>query len=315
MAKPKVKVVGRDIVHRWEENPLIIPEHLSFRCSDICNAGAVKIGDEYLLLVTIQSLEGFHSIYLARSADGYNFKVADEPFLSPSQEPSFAEYDERGVLDARIVCLEGQYYIVYDAFGPTGYRLALARTRDFTSVEHLGLISEPDTKAGALLPRKIKGKYTRLGRPWSGGSIWISYSDDLVYWGGAEVVITPRAGFWDSDRVGAATPPLEIERGWLLIYYGIKETSAGPLFRLGAVILDRDDPARVVGRTNVPILTPREEYERIGDVPNLVFSCGAIIEADDEVKLYYGASNSCICLGTTKVPYILQACVESDKEF
>jgi predicted GH43/DUF377 family glycosyl hydrolase len=125
----------------------------------------------------------------------------------------------------------------------------------------------------------------------------------------------PRGGFWDLNRVGASTPPMKIEEGWFFLYYGIKETSAGPLFRLGAAILDHDNPQRVVGRTNVPILSPRTMLERLGDVPNLVFSCGALIEPNDEVKVYYGAANSCICLGVTTIDEIVRACSESMKEF
>ncbi len=305
----------RDIVHRWEGNPIITLEDLSFQCSDICNAGAVKVGGEYILLLTIQSLKGSYSIYPARSSDGHYFEVSDQPLLAPSQEEPLIIYEGMGLLDPRIVLLEDAYYITYDALGRNGYRLGLARTQDFDLVQRVGLISEPDTKAGTLFPRKINGKYARLERPWAGSSIWISFSDDLEYWGWSEIVMTPRGGFWDSDRIGVATPPMDIDQGWLFIYYGEKQTSAGPLFRLGAAILNGEDPTQVVGRTNVPILSPREEYERIGDVTNLVFSCGAIIEPNDEVKLYYGASNSCICVGTTGVQNIVQACLESRKEF
>jgi len=309
------KGFGRDIIHRWEGNPIITIEDLSFRCMDICNAGAVKVADQYILLLTIQNLEGRYSIYCAQSRDGYYFEVGDRPFLSPCQDKPLAIYEERGVLDGRVVLLEGVYYICYDVLGRHGYRAALARTEDFRTVQRIGHVSEPDTKGGVLFPRKIKGKYARLERPWEGRSIWVSYSEDLEYWGWSEVIVTRRGGFWDSDHIGIGTPPIEIDPGWLFIYYGIKQTSTGPLFRLGAVILDAENPTEILGRTNAPILSPREDYERIGDVSNLVFSCGAIIEPNDEVRLYYGAANSCICLGTTKVQNIVQACLKSGKEF
>ena len=115
-------------------------------------------------------------------------------------------------------------------------------------------------------------------------------------------------------RVGAAAPPIETEAGWLLLYYGERQTSAGPLVRLGAAVLDRAHPQRVLRRSNIPILSPRERYERIGDVPNVVFSCGALRE-DDTIHLYYGASDSCICLGTASLDAILQTCIESEKEY
>jgi predicted GH43/DUF377 family glycosyl hydrolase len=300
---------SRDLVHRWEENPIITIENLSFPCADISNAGAIKVDKEYILLLTIQSLEGFYSIYQARSMDGYHFKVMDKPVFAPSKE---GLYDRIGVLDARIVRLGRDYYVSFDALGSHGYRLALARTTDFQTFEQLGFISEPDMKGGVLFPRKLKGRYARLDRPWEGGSIWISYSKDLEYWGWSEVILTPRGGYWDCNRVGVAAPPIQIEQGWLIIYYGIKDTSAGPLFRLGAVILDSSNPVKILGRTDEPILSPREYYERVGDLPNLVFSCGAIVEPDNQIKLYYGASNSCIAVGTVTVEKIVTACTNRD---
>ncbi len=306
---------SRDIVRRCKGNPIITPDDLSFRCSDICTAGAVKHDGEYILLVTIQSLEGYSSIYVARSIDGYTFDVADKPLLAPEREGPMAEFQGHGVLDARVTFLDGEYYLAHDVIGRHGYCLALTKTKDFESTEFLGVISQPDTKAGALFPKKINGRYARLERPWNGGSIWVTYSDDLTYWGWTECVMTPRGGFWDPSRIGTASPPMEIDQGWLIVYYGVKETSAGPLFRLGAAILDKENPAKVVGRTNVPILSPRENYERIGDVPNMVFSCGAILEPKGELKLYYGASNSCVCIGTTDVDTIVEACLQSEKEF
>lgn len=302
-----------DILHRWEGNPLITIEDLNFQCASILNAGAVKLGEEYLLLLTIQSLEGFFGIYPARSSDGLHFKVADKPLLTPNRSNPGGIYDRLGVLDPRIVPFGKNYFICYDALSHHGYRVALAKTTDFKRITHYGFVSEPDTKGGILFPRKIKGKFARLERPWEGGSIWISYSRNLKYWGWSELVMAPRSGFWDCDRIGTSTSPIATEQGWLIIYYGVKRTSAGPLFRLGAALLDIRNPARVIGRTSIPILSPRERYERIGDLPNLVFTCGMVIEDDQEIKVYYGASGSAIAMGTTKVDDLLAACLEGEK--
>ena len=306
---------GSDIVRRCRGNPIITVDDIPFRCADIMNAGAIKANGAYVLLLTIQSLAGSTAIYKARSSDGYTFEVDDRPFIAPVSKGPGSEYTSMGVLDPRITPMDGKFYITYDVSGPHGYRLAIAATEDFKDIEPMGFVSLPDTKAGALFPEKINGRYARLERPWHGGSIWVSYSDDLVYWGWGEAVMTPRGGFWDPSRIGAATPPMRIDEGWLFIYYGAKDTSAGPLFRLGAAVLDLANPAEVVYRTNIPILGPREDYERIGDIPNLVFPCGAVLEPDGEMKVYYGAANSCICVGVTKVDDILAVCRESDKEF
>jgi len=300
-----------DIIHRWEGNPAITMEDLPFKASDICNAGAVKIDNIYLLLVTIETLRGRKKMHIARSEDGRYFDVDAKPFIERIDK----QYEDISVMDSRITPFEDTYFISYVADSHYGYRLGLARTDDFKTVTRLGFVSEVDTKGGALFPEKINGRFARLERPRTSGRIWVSYSDDLVYWGSSEVVLSPRAGYWDTSRVGTAAPPFKVKDGrWLMLYYGIKDTSAGPLFRIGAAFLDPDNPAKALSRTNIPILSPREQYERVGDIPNLVFSCGAILE-DEKLLLYYGASDSCICLGSTTIDEIDQECLKSKGDF
>lgn len=312
------KLFGRDIVHRWEGNPLIGITDLDFQCADIRSAGVATLNDEgdSILLVTIEHLAGYQAIHLARSNKQGSFHVEKEPFIGPCRRADVCGPHERhGVFDARVTRMDDTFYILYLASGEHGFRLGLASTQDFSSVQHHGLISEPDTKAGALFPEKINGQYARLERPREGNSVWITYSDDLTYWGGSKAVLSPRGGFWDASRVGTGAPPMRIEAGWLLIYYGVKETSAGPLFRLGAAILDADDPTHLVGRTNIPILSPREPYERTGDLRNIVFCTGAFIEHDHTVNLVYGGADSCICVGTTTIEEIVENCSKSERKF
>jgi predicted GH43/DUF377 family glycosyl hydrolase len=308
-------LTGRDVIRRYQDNPLIKIEDLPRACSDIWNAGVIRFGGEYLLLLTVETLEGLGSIYLARGTDGYDFLVEPEPFMTASKDEPFARYETFGIRDARIAEIDATYYITYVADSESGERIGLARTNDFQSVERIQLISEPDTKNGAMFSRKIEQRYAMLERPSAGGSIWLSYSDDLRHWGSSTIVLSPRSGYWDSDRIGPASPPIEIDQGWLLIYYGEKDTSTGPLVRLGAAILDRDDPSRVLARSNIPILTPREKYERIGDIGNVVFSCGALLEDGNQIKVYYGASDSCICLGVGTLDDIIRVCRESQEEY
>ncbi|MHC4426471.1 MAG: glycoside hydrolase family 130 protein [Planctomycetota bacterium] len=308
-------LTGRDVIRRYQDNPLITIEDLPRVCSDIWNAGVIRLRDEYLLLLAVETLEGLGSIYLARGTDGYDFSVEPEPFMTASRDEPFARYETFGIRDARIAEIDGTYYITYIADSESGERIGLARTNDFQSVERIQLISEPDTKNGAVFSRKIGQRYAMLERPSAGGSIWLSYSDDLRHWGSSTVVLTPRSGHWDSNRVGPAGPPIELDEGWLLIYYGEKDTTAGPLVRLGAAILNRNDPSRVLARSNIPILTPRERYERIGDIGNIVFSCGALLEDGNQIKVYYGASDSCICLGIGTLDDIIRVCRESQEEY
>ena len=206
---------------------------------------------------------------------------------------------------------------MYTAVGNYGYRIALAKTDDFHNFERVALVSEPGNKDGVLFPAKINGQYVRLDRPIGNdvGSIWISYSNDLHSWGDSKVLITPREGYWDSYRIGASVPPIRTEQGWLEIYHGVKMTSAGPIYRAGTVLLDLEDPSRVVARSKVPLLAPREEYERVGDVGNVVFACGAIVEPTGEIKMYYGAADTCVCVATAALHEIVESTVnESSHE-
>ena len=297
-------------MHRWEGNPVIAITDLPFHANDIHNAAAVRLDGEYFLLVTVENLRGDCSIYRAHSKDGRRFSVDSEPILSASDREPFATYEARGVRDPRVTHFDGVHYIVYHAESRHGVRLALAQTKDFVTIERMALISEPDTKSGALFPRKIGGRFARLERPREGGNIWMSFSEDLIHWGGWQALMTPRHGYWDCHRIGTAVPPIETTCGWLLFYYGVKEVPGGPLFRMGCAFLDRDNPLEIIGRSNIPILAPRERYERIGDVQNLVFSCGAVLSEDGEqVEIYYGAADSCICLGTVAMDLLEQTAI------
>ena len=310
------KRIARDVVHRWEGNPLIRLEDLDFPCADLRSAGVASYQGDVILLVTIEHLAGFQSIHLARRDEKGSFHIEKEAFIGPGRNPlEFGPHESHGVMDARVTLMGDVYYIVYLANGEHGFRLGLATTKDFVEVKRQGLISEPDTKAGALFPEKIKGCYARLGRPREGNSIWISYSRDLVYWGGNELLLSPRPGFWDSSRVGTGPPPMRIPQGWLLLYYGVKETQSGPLFRLGAVILNESDPTRIVSRSNIPILSPRENYERVGDLSNIVFSTGVLIKNNREMDIIYSGADSCLCLGSTTVEEIVETCSRSKEEF
>jgi predicted GH43/DUF377 family glycosyl hydrolase len=173
-------------------------------------------------------------------------------------------------------------------------------------IERIGLISEPINKNAVLFPKKFNGKFVRLDRPMATGiATWISYSHDLIHWGDSKVVFETRPGFWDSDRIGPGAPPIRTEKGWLLIYHGVKKTSAGPIYRLGVVLLDIKNPAKLIGRSAESILSPTEYYERVGEVPNVIFTCGAVLEKDGEVKIYYGAADTSICLAIAHVDDLL----------
>ncbi len=302
---------GHDLLHRYEGNPILTVNDIPYRCNTVFNGTPVKIDDEYLLLLRIEGQQGYSFFSLARSTDGYRFKVDPEPCMLPAKDDPWRVWEEDGIEDPRLTIIDETYYILYTAVGRHGHRIALAKTTDFEHYERIAMISGPGNKDGVLFPEKVNGLYARLDRPIGGGvgSIWISYSPDLINWGRSEVVLTPRPRYWDSFRIGASAPPILTNQGWLEIYHGTKMTSSGPIYRTGTVLLDRYNPTDVIGQCVQPVLSPREDYERIGDVGNVVFPCGAIVESDESVKVYYGGADTSICVATSTLSELTASCM------
>ncbi len=305
---------GRDILHRFEGNPIIALEDIPFRCNTVFNGAVVKRGNEYIHLLRVESQQGYSIFALARSKDGLHFTVEDKPVMEPARKGPFARYEKRGIEDPRITEIEGVYYVMYTAYSEYGPRIALAKTEDFFHYERIAIVSEPGNKDGILFPERINGEYVRLDRPIGKGvgSMWVSYSKNLVDWGKSEILMTPRQGMWDSYRIGASVPPIRTEHGWLEIYHGVKKTAAGPIYRIGTVMLDLEKPDKVIARSNQPILSPRADYERIGDVGNVAFACGAVVEDSGEIKVYYGAADTCICVATANFDDLVNTALNRD---
>ena len=228
----------------------------------------------------------------ARSRDGLHFTIDESPALFPAME-----YEAFGIEDPRITQIGADFYVSYVGVSAQGIVTALARTRDFRQFERLGIIFAPDNKDVALFPEKIGGKYYALHRPSISGfgrpEIWIAESPDLICWGNHRRLAGLRqgeagAGHWENGRIGGGAAPFRVDGGWLEIYHGADRQAR---YCLGALLLDAEEPWKVIGRSREPILEPVLDYERQGFFGNVVFSCGAMCE-DGLVKIYYGASDT-----------------------
>ncbi len=301
-----------ELFKRYDHNPLITFRQMPYTCNSVFNCAATLFEDETLLLLRVEDLEGRSHLTVARSADGVtDWRIEDKPFLHPDDGNI---YEAFGCEDARITYLPElqEYVIAYTAYSSYGAGVALAKTRDFKTVERLGLMLPPNNKDAAVFPRKIRGKFWMLHRPVAGSleHIWLTDSPDLRHWGGPYCILKERGGpFWDGRKVGSNTPPIETKEGWLILYHGVKQMPGGPTYRMGAALLDLDDPRRLIARLPYFILAPHEWYEVTGDVPNVVFACGAV-ERGDEIHLYYGAADTAICLAWASTSEILRALME-----
>jgi predicted GH43/DUF377 family glycosyl hydrolase len=240
--------------------------------------------------------------------------------LAPDEATASEQW---GFEDARVVWIEeaGHWAITCTAYGPAGPAVFLATTEDFATTERQGVVKHPEDKNAALLPHRIDGRWVLLHRPkteFGGGhgEIVLSRSDDLVSWSAPEQVLQPRAGaWWDSLRIGIGPPPVRTEHGWLLLYHGVKDTVAGEIYRVGLALLDLDEPTRVLRRLPTWVLAPLADYERTGDVPNVIFPCGLLHDSEsDEIRLYYGAADSSICLATARLGDLLEAVLAAPSE-
>jgi predicted GH43/DUF377 family glycosyl hydrolase len=298
---------------RYEGNPILTRADIPYPCNTVFNAAACKLGGQYLLLLRIEDLRGRSHLTLARSSDGYSFVVDAEPWITPSDDLQYEPYERFGVEDPRITALDGAYYITYTAYGPHGTRVGIGRTRDFLAFERLCLATDVDNKDAVLFPERIDGRYVLLTRPGGAiaqqGSIWIAYSPDLIHWGRSRVLLSPQPG-WGAAKIGASTPPIATDQGWLVLYHGVRSTGAGVLYRIGALLLDRHQPEKILGFTPHFIFGPTMEYERIGDVPNVVFPCGLVMEPEQRIRMYYGSADTCIAVAEAGIEGIVRLCTE-----
>ncbi len=301
---------------RYEHNPILSRDSVPYACNTVFNAAATKYKDKYLLLLRIEDLQGNSHLTKAWSEDGYHFEVEDKPWILPTDDLETEMYERYGVEDPRITRMDDTYYITYTAYGPYGPRAAIGKTTDFEHFERIALVTEVDNKDVVLFPEKINDKYILIDRPggFGGqrGDIWIKESPDLIHWGRARVLLAAQPG-WGGFKLGVSTPPVKTEQGWLVFYHGVRSTPAGNLYRIGAMLLDLQNPKKVIAHTPHFIFGPEEFYERTGDVPNVVFPCGLILEEDDTIKLYYGAADTHIALAEARLEDIIELCMMGKK--
>ncbi|MDH4090840.1 MAG: glycoside hydrolase family 130 protein [Cyclobacteriaceae bacterium] len=200
-----------------------------------------------------------------------------------------------GIEDCRVVEIDRMYHLTYTMVSSYGVGVGLIQTRDWKRFERRGMIFPPHNKDCAIFENKIREKYYALHRPSSpqlgGNYIWLATSPDLVHWGHHTCIATTRKDMWDSARVGGGCSPIRTAKGWLAIYHGADENHR---YCLGGLLLDLENPAIVIARSNVPIMEPTAAYELTGFFGNVVFTNGHLVNGDT-IKLYYGSSDEVIC--------------------
>jgi len=168
---------------------------------------------------------------------------------------------------------------------------------------------QADDKDAGFFPCQFNGEYALVHRPTTdmGSHMWISFSPDLRNWGShAQLLPARRGAWWDANKIGLSPPPIETDRGWLVIYHGVRQHASGSLYRIGLALFDKKNPTTCLKRGRSWMFGPEASYEVRGDVGGAIFPCGFTVAADlDTIRIYYGAADSSICLATGSIKSML----------
>ncbi len=287
---------------RFEGNPILEPiEAHNWESRHVFNAAMVQLGGRIHYFYRAMGEDMVSRLGYASSEDGYH---VEERLPHPVFEPA-TSLEKYGCEDPRITVLNGRCYMTYTAYGDI-YQIGITSIlpedllgKRWEWEERLFPFPDIKNKNAVIFPKRLDGRYTMCHR--LDPDVYVAFSKDLRNWGESERVMGPRQGSWDCVKVGAAGPPIEIDEGWLMIYHGVDSDRT---YRLGSSILDKENPQKVIYRSEDPFLEPCEDYERNGWVPNVVFSCGSVL-VDDKLLVSYGGADTVIGVATFDLKEIL----------
>lgn len=319
-ARPQAGAPGPrdDVVWRYSRNPIIRADALP-TSNSIFNSAVVTFRGGFAGVFRVDDTQRRMRIHAGKSRDGFAWEIDPEPITW--RRPEAAEhgmlngasdtYDEYAY-DPRMCEIQGRYYVTW-CNGYHGPTIGLGYTDDFETFWRCENALLPYNRNGVLFPRKVRGRYALLSRPSDRGhtpfgDIFYSESPDLEHWGHHRWVMGPKGG-WQSTKVGAGPTPIETSEGWLLLYHGVITQCNGFEYSFGAALLDLEAPWKVMYRTGPYLMAPREMYERVGDTPNVVFPCAAVVDAPtNRMAIYYGAADTVTGLAFARVDQVVEFC-------
>jgi beta-1,4-mannooligosaccharide/beta-1,4-mannosyl-N-acetylglucosamine phosphorylase len=311
-------------IRRCPQNPVLSPDQVPYACSLAFNAGVTFHGGRYIMVFRndIADRPGGrvvdHNLGLAYSADGIHWDVEPEPINADDAHPL------RHVSDPRLHVLDGRFFLTF-SIGRRGVCGGLAVSDNLRDWKVLS-ISTPDNRNMVLFPERFDGKLLRLERPFAGYlrpgdrfDVWMSASPDGRYWGEEKLVITCDQLPWTNDKIGPGAPPLKTDQGWLALLHAVDRDDSGARawgwegnwakrYTIGLALLDLEEPWKVTGYCREPLMVPELPYETEGYRPHVLFPTGNVLNADGEVKIFYGAADTVMALATCRVEDLLALC-------
>ena len=301
---------GKEPVWRYSGNP-IIGRNGNKISNSVFNSAVVRFEDGFAGVFRCDSRSISMDIFVGKSKDGINWEIEDEPIKFEGADEEILKREYR--YDPRVCFIEDRYYVTW-CNGYHGPTIGIAYTFDFKTFVQLENAFLPFNRNGVLFPRKINGLYMMLNRPSDNGhtpfgDIFISQSKDMEFWGRHRHVmgtIKDDISAWQSTKIGPGPIPIETDEGWLMIYHGVINTCNGFVYRMGIALLDLNEPWKVLARSKNYILAPWEQYECMGDVPNVVFPCAALHDKESgKIAIYYGCADTVTGLAFTTVDKLL----------
>jgi predicted GH43/DUF377 family glycosyl hydrolase len=283
-------------LQRSSDVPVLAPRGNGWESAGTFNPAVIERNHKIVMLYRAQDKQGTSRLGYAESADGIHFSRRAQPVLSP-----LAPYEkDGGVEDPRLVQFVDTYYLTYTGYNKKDAQLCLATSKDLIHWSRKGVIIPANqgnwnvkwTKSGAIVPEKIGGKYWMyfLGTSADGkDQAGLAYSSDLLHW--TEATKTPalpvRPGHFDSRVAEPGPSPIVTPKGIVLIYNGADDKL---VYRTGVAVFDRNDPGKLLWRSDSPVFSPEKEWEKIGQVPNVVFVEG-MVKRNDRYLFYYGGAD------------------------
>ena len=295
-------MANETVFKRYKGNPIVTAKAVP-RANSIHNSAIVKYGKGYAGIFRIDEIDMNFTMHLGSSKDGINWEIDPEVLLIDTNDPYLKTKDR--TYDPRLTQIGDTFYFTWCIDSAQGPCIGLATTKDFKTFKRMENPLPPANRNCVIFPRKINDAYAMLHRPSDRGhtpfgDVFYSTSPDLVHWGNHRFTFGTLRGGWQSTKVGPGPAPIETEDGWLLIYHGVWTSCNGYLYYAGGAILDIDEPWKVLYRTSDYLLAPTEIYERVGDVPNVVFPSSAVVEKD-MIRIYYGCADTCISIAEAKL--------------
>lgn len=295
-------------IWRYTNNP-IIKRHPCTRVARVFNSALVPFEDGFIGVFRGDNIDDIPHLYVGRSKNGIDFDINPTPITFVDKEGNPVA-DSGYQYDPRVIPLEGKYYVVWcDNLG--GPALAIAETTDFVKFVKVDAPFLPYNRNGVLFPRKVNDRYLMLSRPSDSGhtafgDIFLSESKDMEYWGKHRLVAGNGWEWWCNLKIGAGPVPIETDEGWLIFIHGVDKTCNGYVYSIGAMILDKDDPSKVIYRCSPFLMTPEEQYETVGFVPNVIFPTCALVDAPTgRIALYYGSADTYTSLAFTTIDRVI----------